>query len=76
MSSFSAIFFVKLVMYCIICIIKLYKSTLRECPSGTFGRACQFKCLYPSFGEGCRQRCDCGEGLCNHIEGCPPLGNP
>ena len=76
MSSFSAIFFVKFVMYCIICIIKLYKSTLRECPSGTFGRACQFKCHYPSFGEGCRQRCDCDEGFCNHIEGCPPLGNP
>ena len=67
---------VKMVLYCIICFIKRYLSTLRECPSGTFGRKCKIKCRYPSFGKGCRHRCDCGEGLCNHIEGCPPLGNP
>ena len=65
---------VKMEIHIITCFIRLY--SLRKCPSGTLGIACEIKCSFPSFGEGCKQRCNCDKWRCNHIYGCRPPGNP
>lgn len=42
------------------------------CPLGFHGYRCQESCKYPKFGLRCERVCDCRQGLCNHIKGCPP----
>lgn len=41
-----------------------------ECLPGYFGMNCFSQCLYPDYGESCRNTCDCTVTYCNHVLGC------
>ena len=40
------------------------------CPPGYFGSLCRAKCIYPSYGNECKEVCDCSEDVCNVTTGC------
>lgn len=37
---------------------------------GYTGNKCEIPCRCPSYGEYCKQECNCEEQYCNHITGC------
>lgn len=41
-----------------------------ECLPGYFGTNCSSRCVYPNYGEGCKNTCDCNVIDCNHVHGC------
>ncbi|XP_062566016.1 uncharacterized protein LOC134228382 [Saccostrea cucullata] len=41
------------------------------CSPGYVGRNCTVMCPYPLYGFLCNSKCDCSEGLCNRVTGCP-----
>lgn len=41
-----------------------------ECLPGYFGENCLSRCFYPSYGQNCRNTCDCNVKDCNHLDGC------
>lgn len=40
------------------------------CEIGFFGKNCNTKCIYPTFGQGCQSVCDCNVTNCDHVKGC------
>ncbi|XP_052057651.1 uncharacterized protein LOC127698295 [Mytilus californianus] len=55
------------------CCNDFYKSsdgTCSECPDGSFGENCRFKCIAPFYGRRCVSLCECKS--CHYIYGCGP----
>ncbi|XP_062610864.1 uncharacterized protein LOC134272679 [Saccostrea cucullata] len=40
------------------------------CSGGYFGKYCEIKCRFPSYGTQCQKQCRCIEQECSHITGC------
>uniref|UniRef100_A0A8W8M4S8 Uncharacterized protein n=1 Tax=Magallana gigas TaxID=29159 RepID=A0A8W8M4S8_MAGGI len=40
------------------------------CKKGYNGTNCETRCLYPSYGLGCQNQCNCIDKDCDHVSGC------
>uniref|UniRef100_A0A8W8MCR8 Uncharacterized protein n=1 Tax=Magallana gigas TaxID=29159 RepID=A0A8W8MCR8_MAGGI len=40
------------------------------CEIGFYGKECNKRCLYPTFGKDCQSLCKCNVTNCDHVQGC------